>query len=284
MPQPTTPVWFITGCSSGFGHELAKYVLERGYHTVVTAPDKNKIKHLIIGKEDRALALKLDVTKQDEVEAAIRQTEATFGRIDVLVNNAGYGYLGAMEESEEDEVRAMFETNFFGAARLIHLALPGMRQRRSGTIVNFSSASGLSAIPSLSYYSATKFAIEGLSDGLAKEVGPLGIKVVVVEPSAFRTRWLSAAHESPHEIRDYAITSAGATRRELKASQGNEPGDPTRAAAAIVEAVESPNPPLHLLLGHRALEIAEARIETLQKDIETWKETTLKVDFPEEEQ
>ena len=188
MPAQLSDVWFITGCSTGFGRELAKLVLDRGYRAVITARDPRTIQDLTAGQEGRALALKLDVTNKAEVAEAVKKAESTFGSIDVLVNNAGYGYVGAVEESEEDEVRAMVDTNFFGLARMIHAVLPGMRRRRRGSIVNISSNGGLLAFPGVGYYNATKFAVEGLSEALAKEVAPLGIKVLLVEPGTIPHR------------------------------------------------------------------------------------------------
>src|ERR1017187_9562813 len=248
------PVWFITGCSTGFGRELATYVLERGYRTVVTARKPAEVKDLAAKGE--ALVLKLDVTSQGQIGAAIKAAEDKFDHIDVLVNNAGIGYFAAVEESEEDQVRRMFEINVFGLSRMIHAALPGMRKRREGFIVNFSSIGGLCSFPSLGYYSATKFAVEGLSEALWQEVEPLGIKVMLVEPSGFRTDWAGrSANESKRQIDDYAAT-AGKWRSKVRAISGKQPGDPVRAANAIVKAIESPNPPHHLLLGNDAYDVA----------------------------
>jgi NAD(P)-dependent dehydrogenase (short-subunit alcohol dehydrogenase family) len=239
------PVWFITGCSTGFGRELAKLVLERGHRTVVTARDPADAHGL--AAEGEALVLKLDVTDQGQIDAAIKAAEDRFGRIDVLVNNAGIGYFAAIEEGDDKQVRHLFDVNFFGLSRMIRAALPGMRHHGTGTIVNFSSVGGLRSFPSLGYYSATKFAVEGLSEALWQEVEPLGIKVIVVEPSGFRTDWAGrSAQESKLQISAYAAT-AGTARSQIRASSGRQPGDPARAAAAIVEAVESPNPPHHLL-------------------------------------
>src|ERR1035438_132939 len=209
------PVWFIAGCSTGFGRELAKYVLERGYRTVVTARHPDEVADLAV--EGDALVLRLDVTKQDQINAAIKAAEKKFGGIDVLVNNAGIGYFAAVEESEEKEVRRMFEINVFGMSRMIQAALPGMRQRRKGFIINISSLAGLRSAPALGFYNATKFAVEGLSGALLQEVEPLGIKVMVVEPSGFRTDWAGrSANESKKQIADYAKT-AGEWRREIRA-------------------------------------------------------------------
>ena len=275
------PVWFITGCSTGFGRELAKYVLERGYRTVVTARHPDEVADLAV--EGDALVLKLDVTNQGQIAAAIKAAEKKFGRIDVLVNNAGIGYFAAVEESEEKEVRRMFEINVFGLSRMINATLPGMRRRRQGFIVNFSSVGGLLSFPSVGYYSATKFAVEGLSEALWQEVEPLGIKVMLVEPSGFRTDWAGrSANESKRQIDDYAAT-AGAWRKQVRAISGKQPGDPVRAAYAIVKAVESPKPPHHLLLGNDAYEGAMAKLEALRKDFSAWEMVSRGADFPKEE-
>jgi len=274
------PVWFITGCSTGFGRDLAKHVLELGYRTVVTARKPNEVKDLAAIGE--ALVLKLDVTNQGQIKAAIKAAETKFGRIDVLVNNAGIGYFAAVEESEDKAVRRMFEINFFGLSRMIDAVLPGMRQRRSGFIVNFSSIGGLRSFPSVGYYNATKFAVEGLSEALWQEVEPLGIKVMLVEPSGFRTDWAGrSADQSKRQIPDYAET-AGAWLKQVRAISGKQPGDPVRAAKAIVKAVESPKPPHRLLLGNDAYKGAMIKLEELRKDFTAWQTVTRGADFPKE--
>jgi len=272
------PVWFITGCSTGFGLELAKRAIEHGYRTVVTARDPSRLEGY--GVTDKVLVLKLDVNQPDQVAAAIETTEARFGGIDVLVNNAGIGYFAAVEESEEDEVRKMFEVNVFGTGRMIWAVLPGMRKRRSGCIVNLSSLAGLRGFPAMGYYNATKFAVEGLSAALRQEVEPLGIRVMVVEPSGFRTDWAGrSANESKHQIDDYMAT-AGAVRLAVRAGSGKQPGDPVRAAKAIVAAVASGNPPHHLLLGNDAFEGAMARLDHLRQDFEAGEAVARAADFP----
>jgi len=276
------PVWFITGCSTGFGRELATHVLDRGYRTVVTARNPDEVNDLATKGE--ALVLRLDVTDQGQIDAAIKAAEEKFGRIDVLVNNAGIGYFAAVEESEEDQVRRMFEINVFGLSRMIHAALPGMRQRRTGFIVNFSSIGGLVSFPVTGYYHATKFAVEGLSEALWQEVEPLGIKVMLVEPSGFRTDWAGrSANESKRQIDDYAAT-AGVRRSQSRSNSGKQPGDPVRGAHAILTAVESPNPPHHLLLGNDAYEAATAKLEDLRKEFSTWEAVSRGADFPKETQ
>ena len=280
MPNQNADVWFITGCSTGFGRELAKLVLGRGYRAVITARDPRKVEDLIADNDGRSLALKLDVTNAAEVAEAVKTAESTFGSLDVLVNNAGYGYLGAVEESEEDEVRAMFEANFFGLARMIHTALPGMRRRHRGCIVNISSIGGLVGFPGVGYYNATKFAVEGLSEALAKEVAPLGIKVLVVEPGPFRTDWAGRSLKgSSRQIQDYAET-AGAFGANIKNVSGKQAGDPVRAGEAIIKAVESDNPPLRLVLGRIGLERARTKVDLLRHDLDAWEETSLNADYP----
>lgn len=274
------PVWFITGCSTGFGRELAKHVLQRGYPTVVTARNPDDVKDLATLGD--ALVLKLDVTDRTQSGEAIKAAEEKYGRIDVLVNNAGIGYFAAVEESEEEQVRRMFEINVFGLGRMIHAVLSGMRKRRKGFIVNFSSIGGLRSFPSVGYYNATKFAVEGLSEALWQEVEPLGIKVMLVEPSGFRTDWAGrSANESKRQIADYAAT-AGAWRSQVRAISGNQPGDPVRAAHAIVKAIESPNPPHHLLLGNDAYNGAMAKLEDLRKEFLAWEAVSRGADFPKE--
>jgi len=281
MPAQLSDVWFITGCSTGFGRELAKLVLDRGYRAVLTARDPRTIEDLSAGHAGRALALKLDVTSKADVAEAVKAAQAKFGSIDVLVNNAGYGYVGAVEESEEDEVRAMVDTNFFGLARMIRAVLPGMRQRRRGCIVNISSNGGLLAFPGFGYYNATKFAVEGLSVALAQEVAPLGIKVLLVEPGPFRTDWAGRSLKQAKErIPDYAET-AGVLLKRLTSGSGKQVGDPVRAGEAILKAVESENMPLHLVLGKIAVETARSAIESLRRDVDAWEEVALSADYPE---
>jgi NAD(P)-dependent dehydrogenase (short-subunit alcohol dehydrogenase family) len=281
MPPQNPPVWLITGCSTGFGRELAKCVLDGGRRAAVTARDPRQVEDLLAGRDDRALAVKLDVTDRAQVAVAVKQVEERFGAIDVLVNNAGFGYLGAVEESEEYPVRTLFETNFFGLVRMIHVVLPGMRRRRRGTIVNISSIGGLAASPGAGYYNATKFAVEGLSEALATETAPLGVKVLIVEPGPFRTDWAGRSlKRSPNKIEEYDAT-AGAFCRHLVESDGKQAGDPVRAAQAIIQAVESPTPPLRLLLGRMALEKARAKLDALRGDFDAWEKVALGADFPE---
>ncbi|MDR1934193.1 MAG: SDR family NAD(P)-dependent oxidoreductase [Candidatus Accumulibacter sp.] len=274
-------VWFITGCSTGFGRDLARQVLESGDRVAVTARKPEVLAEFAASAASgRALVLKLDVTDPAQVDAAVAAAQERFGRIDVLVNNAGIGYFAAVEESEEKEVRRMFEVNVFALGRMTQAVLPGMRARRRGFIVNISSLGGINSSPALGYYSATKFAVEGLSGSLAVEVEPLGIKVIVVEPSGFRTDWAGrSANESPVRIEDYAAT-AGVKREQLRSQSGKQPGDPLRAARAIVEAVRSPNPPRHLPLGNAAYDIGTARLESLLAEFRAGEAVARAADSP----
>jgi NAD(P)-dependent dehydrogenase (short-subunit alcohol dehydrogenase family) len=281
MAQNDSQVWLITGCSKGFGKELARLVLARGWRAVVTARRPEQLKEVVEGHEDRALAVKLDVTDRKQIAHAVEEAEKKFGRIDVLVNNAGYGYLAAVEEGEDEQVRAMFEANFFGLVALTNAVLPGMRRRRSGRIVNISSIGGLVSFGATGYYHATKYALEGLSESLAIELAPLGIKVTIVEPGPFRTDWAGQSLlESKIRIGDYDAT-AGERRRQTHDRNGKQQGDPARGAEAIIAAVSAENPPLHLLLGKPALALAHGKMEALKKDFDAWRQTTLGADYPE---
>lgn len=275
-----TTVWLISGCSSGFGKELAASVLKRGHRALVTARDPASIGHFARDYPGLAEVMALDVTAPAQVAAAVGRAEDVFGRIDVLVNNAGYGYLAALEEGEEAEVRAMFETNVFGLMALTKAVLPGMRKRRKGHVVNISSVGGLIGFPGIGYYNATKFAVEGLSEALAKEAAPLGIKVTIVEPGPFRTEWAGRNLRTPKAaIEDYAET-AGARREMISGYSGRQPGDPLRAAEAIIAAVEAASPPLHLVLGRPAFDAVKSRLQEFSSELENWRTTSLGADFP----
>ncbi|WP_297356692.1 oxidoreductase [Paraburkholderia sp.] len=281
MMNRDNPVWLITGCSTGFGRELAKLVLERGWRAVVTARDASKVADIVEGHGDRALVLPLDVTKRAQIDHAVAQAKEHFGRIDVLVNNAGYGYLAAIEEGEDAAVREMFEANVFGLIDTTKAVLPVMRKQRSGLIVNVSSIGGLASFAATGYYHGTKYAVEGISESLATEVKPLGIDVLIVEPGPFRTNWAGPSiKQSATQIEDYAAT-AGERRKQTAARSGNQAGDPVRAAQAIIDAALSDTPPLRLLLGKAALELARKKLDFLRSDFDAWEATTVGADFPE---
>lgn len=274
------PVWFITGCSTGFGREIAKVILDRGGCAVVTARDPQKLKDIISGHEDRALSLSLDVTNPEQVRESVGEAKERFGRIDVLVNNAGYGYYAAIEEGDEDEIRAMFDANFFGLLDVTRVILAGMRKRRSGYIVNISSVAGLIGRPGAGYYAASKFAVEGASEALSKEVGPLGIKVMLVEPGPFRTDFAGRSiRRSQRQIEDYASTAGARIQNNIERS-GRQPGDPERAAQAIVDAVDSENSPLRLLLGESAPDMVREKLAGTLQEIEDWEKLSISTNFP----
>jgi NAD(P)-dependent dehydrogenase (short-subunit alcohol dehydrogenase family) len=283
MPLNDNPVWFITGCSTGFGRELAQIVLRRGWRAVVTARDIGRVQDLTQGHEDDALALSLDVNKPDQIAAAVKAAEDRFGSIDVLVNNAGYGYQSSIEEGDDAEIRAQFETNVFGLASMTRAVLPGMRARRRGHIVNISSQAGFIGFEGSGYYAATKHAVEGLSDSLSREVAPFGIKVTCVEPGPFRTDWAGRSLQQRRPvIADYQNT-VGARLAATANISGKQPGDPVRAVEAIVKAVEAENPPKHLVLGSIALEGIRNKLTETLSEIEAWAETSRGADYPEGE-
>jgi len=277
----TSPVWFITGCSSGFGHELAKLVLARGWRAIVTARDKVRVADLVRGAEDRALALDLDITDARQIAAAVAAAEQRFGGIDVLVNNAGYGYLSSVEEGDDAEIRAQFDANVFGLFALTRAVLPGMRTRHSGHVINITSVAGFVGFPGSGYYAAIKHAVEGWSDALAAEVKPLGIKVTCVEPGPFRTEWAGRSmRQTPNRIAAYAET-AGVRLKGTADISGKQPGDPARAAEAMIRITEVENPPRHLVLGAFGIDAVTAKLKASLAEIEQWRDTGLATDFPQ---
>jgi NAD(P)-dependent dehydrogenase (short-subunit alcohol dehydrogenase family) len=271
--------WLITGCSTGLGRAFAQAALEHGRNVVVTARDVTKVQDIADGSPDTALALALDVTDDAQVTAAVRAAEQRFGGVDVLVNNAGYGYRAAVEEGDDEDVRKLFETHVFGTVRTIKAVLPGMRARRSGTIVNLSSIGARISPEGSGYYSAVKAAIEALTLSLRKEVAPLGITAMVVEPGGFRTDFAGRSlTQSAEPIADYADT-AGKRRKENDTAHGTQPGDPAKAAAALIEAVESEQPPFMLLLGNDASNGFRAALDALRAEVDAWEQLSRSTDF-----
>jgi NAD(P)-dependent dehydrogenase (short-subunit alcohol dehydrogenase family) len=269
--------WLVTGCSTGFGRYIAAHLLERGERVVVTARKTEQVEDLAgLGE---ALVLPLDVTDAEQAKAVVADAERAFGSVDVLINNAGIGYFAAVEETDPQSARRLFDVNFFGTANMIHAVLPGMRKRRRGMIVNLTSIGGLAGFPAVGYYCASKFAVEGLSEALRAEAEPLGIRVMTAEPSAFRTEWAGSATEVREPIADYDAT-AGEARRAYHASVGKQAGDPARAATAIYQAVTAAQPPQRLLLGNRAFEVATAKLSVMQAEFSAWEATTRGADFP----
>jgi NAD(P)-dependent dehydrogenase (short-subunit alcohol dehydrogenase family) len=271
--------WLITGCSTGLGRALAEAVIGTGHNAIVTARSVSGVADLAETTPERVLAVALDVTRPDQVVSAVRQAKERFGGVDALVNNAGYGYRAAVEEGDDADVRTLFETHFFGTVAMIKAVLPGMRARRRGAIVNVSSIGAQLTPVGSGYYSAAKAAIEGLSGALRGELAPLGISVTVVEPGAFRTDFAGRSlAQSANVIDDYAAT-AGQRRKERDTMHGNQPGDPAKAGAAILAAVESPEPPAFLLLGADALAAYRYVADGRAKDIANWEQLTTSTDF-----
>ena len=273
-------VWLITGCSKGLGRALAEQVLAAGYRVVVTARHSTDIADLVAAHGEAALAVELDVTNPAQIAAAVAAGEERFGSVDVLVNNAGYGYLAAIEEGEDADMRALFETDLFGPLNLIKAVLPGMRARRRGHIVNISSIGGLVTLPGVGYYHMVKFGVEAMSETLGKEVAPLGIAVTVVAPGAFRTdfRGPASIKQSATRIDDYADT-AGAARERTQAGHGKQVGDPLRGARAIIAAVEAERSPVHLLIGSDALDQLRGKLDEMRRETDAWEEVTRSTDF-----
>ena len=262
-------IWFITGASRGFGREVALEALRRGDKVVATARNISDLDYLNNQEPENLLALSLDVTEPKQIELAVHTALEVFGKIDILFNNAGIGYFAAVEESDDTEVRKLMEINVFGLASVTRAVLPHMRSKKSGRILNVSSVGGIRAFAAVGWYTASKFAVEALSEALALETAPLGIKVILVEPSAFATDWAgsSAAEVTPeNRIADYALT-AGAQREAFRANVGQEPGDPAKAAVAIVDVAHDVNPPLRLPLGNYAYDGILEKLDSVRFDI-----------------
>ncbi|GAB1815485.1 oxidoreductase [Mycobacterium sp. MUNTM1] len=270
--------WLITGCSTGFGREIARAALQAGHSVVVTARRPEAVADIADEFGDRAVAVALDVTDAAQIAAAVAAADEAFGGIDVLVNNAGHGYLSSVEEGEDAEVRKLFDVNYFGAVDMIKSVLPAMRARGSGHIINISSMTGLVANPPNAYYSSTKFALEAVTEALAAEVRPLGIKVTAIEPGAFRTDWATRSmKESGSPISDYADVAA---RKDLiKQFADHLPGDPKKVADAVLMVTTLDEPPLRLLLGRDVLKAMRDKITAMSASIEEWKAVTKDVNF-----
>jgi NAD(P)-dependent dehydrogenase (short-subunit alcohol dehydrogenase family) len=279
ISKPRT--WFITGASTGFGRLLAEEVLKNGERVVATARKLEHIKDLEEKYPDLVRTYALDVTDAAQILSVVAQANALAGPIDVLVNNAGYGLAGAIEEATEDEYMPVFETNVFGLIRVTRALLPHLRERRSGHIINLSSIGGLIGSAGWGYYNASKFAVEGFSEALAAELAPLGVHLTIVEPGPFRTDFLGRSGvEAVERIADYDAT-AGKTRQYFHDQAGKQPGDPLRAVHAIIQAVNSPQPPKHLVLGAIALNRMRAHLKQWSAELDAWESVSLGSDFPE---
>lgn len=279
-------IWFITGCSTGFGRALTEAVLERGEIVIATARQPDTLNNLVaqydVGQSPaggtRILPLPLDVTQSLDIQLAVNRAIETFGRIDVLVNNAGYGVFGAVEEVSDIDVRRQFETNVYGALNVTRAVLPHLRRQRSGHILNISSSGGFIGFAGAGIYCASKFALEGWSEALAKEVAALGIHVTIVEPGAFRTAFNGALVSPDHTIEDYAATS-GQMLQWLQQMNGQQPGDPHKAALAMIQVINHSNPPLRLVLGADTLDAVYAKLEATATDLEDWQDISINTAF-----
>lgn len=279
-PRPGK-VWFITGASTGFGQLLAQEVLKAGGRVVATARKPDQITEFERQYPETARAFLLDVTHPAQIETVATKSIAAFGRIDVLVNNAGYGIAGGIEEATEAEILPVFETNVFGLIRVTRAFLPQFRKQRSGHILNLSSMAGLVGTAGWGYYNATKFAVEGFSEALAGEMAPLGVRVTIIEPGPFRTDFLGrSAVLVKRTIADYQET-VGKTRDYYYDQPGKQRGDPLKAVKAMMDMVESPNPPLHLILGALAYNRFKGKLDRWQEEMAAYEPVTLGADFPE---
>jgi NAD(P)-dependent dehydrogenase (short-subunit alcohol dehydrogenase family) len=275
------PVWLITGCSSGFGRELVRVVLDHGHRVVATARNLDALSEFAANAN--ALTLALEVTDIGQIDQVVALAQAHFGGIDVLVNNAGYLYFSAIETGDDSDIRAIFETNFFGALNLCKAVLPGMRKQRRGHIVNISSTGGQVSFPGVGYYTATKFALEGLSEALSQECASFGVKVLIVEPGTFRTQWAGSSFKiGPDFPAEYGET-VGVRLQRIKSLDGNTaPGDPVRGSEAIFAAVQAEQPPLRLVLGLGGYDMLHDKAESLIAELESWRDLSLSADYPAE--
>ena len=274
----TTPTWFITGTSSGFGRAFAEHAIARGHNVVATARRLDALADLVAQAPDRVLALELDVVAEGAAERAVAAAIGRFGRLDVVINNAGYGVVGALEETPDAELRAIMDTNFFGAMAVMRAALPVLREQRGGAIVNISSLGGQLSFAGFSAYSASKFALEGASEALAQEVAPFGVKVLVVEPGQFRTQLAGTGMRHMPVIEAYAPV-VGPTREFAYAMHATQAGDPRKAAAAIEHALAASNTPLRLQLGGDSVDAVRGHAQALLAEMAAWEDVSRRTDF-----
>ncbi|KQX39352.1 oxidoreductase [Variovorax sp. Root434] len=278
LSSQTRQTWFITGAASGFGHAFAEHALAQGHNVVATARDAGRLADLMALAPERVLAAPLDVDVAGAAEAAVEAAVARFGRIDVLVNNAGYGVVGALEETSDADLRALMNTNFFGAMAVTRAALPVLRAQKSGAIVNISSLGGQLSFAGFSAYSASKFALEGASEALAQEVAPFGIKVLIVEPGQFRTQLAGSGMRHMPVIEAYQPV-VGATREFAHSMHNTQAGDPRKAAVAIAKALQAEHTPLRLQLGGDSVDAVRAHAQALLKEMEAWEAVSRSTDF-----
>jgi NAD(P)-dependent dehydrogenase (short-subunit alcohol dehydrogenase family) len=275
-----TKVFFVTGASRGLGAEIVRAALDRGHQVAATGRDAAAVSKAYPEGPENLLALTADVTDPAQLQAAADETVRRFGRIDVVVNNAGYGLVGAIEEVSDAEARALFEVNVFGVLNTLKATLPVLRQQRSGHVLNMSSVGGFATAPAVGLYGATKFALEGISEALHGELAPLGVRVTIVEPGGFRTDFLNPAslRTEPATIADYEA-GAGPVRQSMGDNDGRQAGDPVKAANAIIDVTEVADPPLRLQLGKDAIARIEAKLDLVRRELEQWKHVALATDF-----
>ncbi|MEU9718151.1 oxidoreductase [Streptomyces sp. NPDC047976] len=269
-------VWFVTGASRGLGAEITREALRRGHSVIATARDASALLKAFPEEPDGLLAVNADVTEPEQLAAAVEAGLAEFGRIDVVVNNAGYGLVGAIEETSDRAARDLFDVNVFGVLNTLRATLPTLRAQRSGHVVNIGSVGGFATAPAVGLYGASKFALEGITEALHGELAPLGIRVTIIEPGGFRTDFLSGSslRVEPASIADYAV-GAGPVREALAANDGLQPGDPVKGAKAVVDVTEAAEPPLRLQLGADAVERVEAKLDLVRRELDQWRGTSL---------
>lgn len=280
MSDSTSKTWFITGASSGFGESLATYVLAKGDQVVATFRKPEQAAAFTAQDAARTLGVVCDVTNEAQVKTAVADAIARFKQIDVVVNNAGYGSMGSIEEVPAEEVQRQFDVNVFGALHVLRAVLPQLRQQRAGHVLNITSIGGLKTFPGVGIYNASKFALEAIGESLSQQVGPLGIKVTNIEPSGFRTKWAGeSATFADTKIEDYQAT-VGENLRGIQSYSGKQPGDPVRAAKAMYEVVQMKNPPLHLPLGKAAVKGAREKFAAIAKELAQNEAMGDAADFP----
>ncbi|MEV6010740.1 oxidoreductase [Streptomyces sp. NPDC051976] len=269
-------VWFVTGASRGLGAEITREALHRGHGVIATARDASAVLEAHPHKPDGLLAVNADVTEPGQLTAAVEAGLAEFGRLDIVANNAGYGLVGAIEETSDKAVRDLFDVNVFGVLNTLRATLPTLRAQRSGHVLNIGSVGGFATVPAAGLYGASKFALEGISEALHGELAPLGIRVTIIEPGGFRTDFLngSSLQVEPAAIVDY-VAGAGPVREALAQGDGHQPGDPVKAAKAIVDVTEVAEPPLRLQLGSDAVERVEAKLELVRRELDQWRDVAL---------
>ena len=280
MADSTSQTWFITGASSGFGEALATHILDKGGRVAATFRQPEQAQEFTAREAGRTLGVVCDVTHEGQVNTAVADAIAPFGHLDVVVNNAGYGSMGSIEEVPAEEVQRQFDVNVFGALHVLRAVLPHLRERRRGHVLNITSIGGLKTFPGVGIYNASKFALEAIGESLSQQVGPLGIKVTNVEPSGFRTKWAGeSATIANTRIDDYQAT-VGENIRGIQGYSGRQPGDPVRAAHAMYDVAQMENPPLHLPLGKAAVKGARDKFAALTQELEQYAATGNAADFP----